>query len=68
MDEATRMAVWRQLQACIAEDQPYTFVRVAPWLRFVKRDFGNVNTYKTGLEPQEFFRISGNAQPTPSAN
>ncbi len=68
MDEATRMAVWRQLQACIAEDQPYTFVRVAPWLRFVKRDFGNVNTYKTGLEPQEFFRVSGNVQPTPSAN
>jgi peptide/nickel transport system substrate-binding protein len=68
MDEATRMAVWRQLQACIAEDQPYTFVRVAPWLRFVKRDFGNVNTYKTGLEPQEFFRVSRTAQPTPSAN
>jgi peptide/nickel transport system substrate-binding protein len=68
MDEATRMAVWRQFEACIAEDQPYTFVRVAPWLRFVKRDFGNVNTYKTGLEPQEFFRVSGNAQPTPSAN
>jgi peptide/nickel transport system substrate-binding protein len=68
MDEATRMAVWRQFEACIAEDQPYTFVRVAPWLRFVKRDFGNVNPYKTGLEPQEFFRVSGNAQPTPSAN
>ena len=68
MDEATRMAVWRQFEACVAEDQPYTFVRVYPWLRFVKRDFGNVNTYKTGLEPQEFFRVSGNVQPTPSAN
>ena len=68
MDEATRMEVWRQFEACVAEDQPYTFVRVAPWLRFVKRDFGNVNTYKTGLEPQEFFRVSRNAQPTPSAN
>jgi peptide/nickel transport system substrate-binding protein len=68
MDEATRMEVWRQFEACVAEDQPYTFVRVAPWLRFVKRDFGNVNTYKTGLEPQEFFRVSGNALPTPSAN
>lgn len=68
MDETTRMEVWRQFEACVAEDQPYTFVRVAPWLRFVKRDFGNVNTYKSGLEPQEFFRVSGNAQPTPSAN
>jgi peptide/nickel transport system substrate-binding protein len=55
MDEAERMQVWRQFEAVIAEDQPYTFVRVAPWLRFVKRDFGNVNTYKTGLQPEEFF-------------
>ena len=68
MDEAARMEVWRQFEACIAEDQPYTFVRVAPWLRFVKKDFGNVNTYKTGLEPQEFFFVSGRAQPAPSAN
>jgi peptide/nickel transport system substrate-binding protein len=68
MEEATRMEVWRQFEACIAEDQPYTFVRVAPWLRFVKKDFGNVNTYKTGLEPQEYFYISGRAQPAPSAN
>jgi peptide/nickel transport system substrate-binding protein len=68
MDEATRMEVWRQFEACIAEDQPYTFVRVAPWLRFVKKDFGNVNTYKTGLELQEYFYISGRAQPAPSAN
>jgi peptide/nickel transport system substrate-binding protein len=57
MDETERMQVWRQFEAVIAEDQPYTFVRVAPWLRFVKRDFGNVNTYKTGLQPEEFFRI-----------
>jgi peptide/nickel transport system substrate-binding protein len=58
MNEADRMLVWRQFEACVAEDQPYTFVRVTPWLRLVKRDFGNVNTYKTGLEPQEFFKVS----------
>ena len=58
MNEAERMQVWRQFEACVAEDQAYTFIRVAPWLRFAKRDFGNVNTYKTGLEPQEFFRVS----------
>ncbi len=68
MDEATRMEVWRQFEACVAEDQPYTFLRVAPWIRFVKKDFGNVNTYKTGLEPQEFFFIPGPAQPATSAN
>ena len=61
MNEADRMLVWRQFEACVAEDQPYTFIRVAPWLRLVKREFGNVNTYKSGLEPQEFFKVS--AQP-----
>jgi hypothetical protein len=29
---------------------------VAPWLRFVKKGVGNVETYKSGLEPWEFFR------------
>jgi peptide/nickel transport system substrate-binding protein len=66
MDEAQRMLVWRELEATIAEDQPYTFVRVAPWLRFVKRDFGNVQTYRSGLEPQEFFKVGAAA--TPAAN
>ncbi len=64
MVEADRMMVWRAFEACVAADQPYTFLRVAPWLRFVKRDFGNVNPYRTGLEPQEFFRVS----PTPAMN
>jgi peptide/nickel transport system substrate-binding protein len=67
MDEATRMLVWREFEAVVAEDQPYTFVRVAPWLRFVKREFGNVNTYRTGLEPQEFFKTSAaTAAPAPA--
>ena len=58
MDESERMLVWRQLEEVIAADQPYTFVRVSPWLRFVSRDFGNVNTYRTGLQPEEFFRVA----------
>jgi len=66
MDEATRMLVWQQFEAAIAEEQPYTFVRVAPWLRFVSREFGNVNTYRSGLQPEEFFRVGGGAVPTPS--
>lgn len=64
MDEAERMLVWRQLEQVIVADQPYTFVRVAPWLRFVSRKFGNVNTYRTGLQPEEFYRV---AVPAPSA-
>ena len=64
MDEAARMLVWREFEAAIAEEQPYTFVRVAPWLRFVSREFGNVNPYKTGLEPQEFCKVNRSATPT----
>jgi len=64
MDEAARMLVWREFEAAIAEEQPYTFVRVAPWLRFVSREFGNVNTYKTGLEPQEYCKVNRSATPT----
>lgn len=63
MVESDRMLVWRRLEAVIAEQQPYTFVRVAPWLRFVDRRFGNVNMYRTGLQPEEFFRTS---VPTPA--
>jgi hypothetical protein len=51
------MMVWREFEALVASEQPYTFIRVTPWLRFVSRDFGNVNMYKTGLEPQEFFAV-----------
>jgi peptide/nickel transport system substrate-binding protein len=54
MDTSARMMVWRQFEAVVAEDQPYTFIRVSPWLRFVKREFGNVHTYRSGLEPEEF--------------
>ena len=63
MDPATRMLVWHELERAIAEGQPYTFVRVSPWLRLIKRDFGNVRMYKTGLSPEEYFF----AGPTSSA-
>ena len=62
MDTPARMLVWRQFEAVVAEDQPYTFIRVSPWLRFVKRDFGNVHTYRSGLQPEEFCLVS---QPAP---
>lgn len=65
MDEETRMLIWHQLEAVIAREQPYTFIRVAPWLRFVKRDYGNVRMYKTGLSPEEFFFAGPVAQPQP---
>ncbi|MSR28570.1 MAG: hypothetical protein EXS03_03210 [Phycisphaerales bacterium] len=55
MDPETRMLVWHELERTIAEGQPYTFIRVAPWLRLIKRNFGNVRMYKTGLSPEEYF-------------
>ncbi|MEE2896014.1 MAG: ABC transporter substrate-binding protein [Planctomycetota bacterium] len=62
LDIEARMQMWHGLHETIHEDQPYTFLRVVPWIRFVKNDIGNVVEYKTGLEPQEFFRA---AAPTP---
>ena len=48
----------------IHEEQPYTFLRVSPWIRTIKRDIGNVQTYPIGLEPGEFFRVGeGTASP-----
>jgi hypothetical protein len=38
------------------EEQPVTWIRVAPYLRFVKGDIGNVNMYPTGLSLWEFYR------------
>lgn len=65
MDFATRQIIWQEMEAAIAEGQAYTFLRVVPWLRFIKRSFGNVQPYKTGLEPHEFFRIGTGTVPTP---
>lgn len=63
LDGDKRAAIWRELEAVLHEEQPYTFVRVPPWLRFV-RSTGNVTAYPKGLEPQEYFR-SGPATPKP---
>ena len=67
MDEESRMLIWHQLEAVIAKDQPYTFIRVSPWLRFIKREFGNVRMYKTGLSPEEFFFVAPTATMQPSS-
>lgn len=58
IDFEARRKVWHEFQAVIHDEQPYTFIRVAPWLRFVKKSIGNVETYKSGLEPWEFFRAA----------
>ncbi|MFZ9879957.1 MAG: ABC transporter substrate-binding protein [Phycisphaerales bacterium] len=63
LDYDKRMSLWHDFEATLHDEQPYTFIRVSPWLRFVKKDIGNVQTYKTGLEPWEFFRGTAVAAP-----
>lgn len=56
MDFEKRMTLWHEFERVMHEEQPYTWLRVDPYTRFVKRDIGNVNTYPKGLEVWEFFR------------
>jgi peptide/nickel transport system substrate-binding protein len=65
MDDDKRAAIWRDFEAVLHEEQPYTFVRVPPWLRFVSKDVGNVVMYPKGLEPAEYFR-TGATVPKPA--
>lgn len=60
-----RMELWHGFERVMHEEQPYTWVRVAPYTRFVKGNIGNVNTYPKGLEPWEFFR-GGPMLPSPA--
>ena len=57
MDREERMLVWHDFHAEIHDEQPYTFVRVSPWIRFINRDIGNVQTYPSGLVTGEFFHV-----------
>jgi ABC-type dipeptide transport system, periplasmic component len=60
LDEAKRMKIWQDLHRVMHEDQPYTFVREAPWLRFISQEFQNIHAYPKGLEQKEFYAV-----PTP---
>jgi peptide/nickel transport system substrate-binding protein len=58
LDFEQRMDAFHRLHALMSEEQPYTFVRVSPWLRFVSKDFDNVHPYPKGLEQREYFMPS----------
>lgn len=68
MDPEKRAQIWQQLEAVLHEEQPYTFVRVPPWLRFASMTIGNVNTYPVGLVQPEFVRLGGGASTPKPAN
>ncbi len=55
LDFDERMKVFHQFHSLIHEEQPYTFLRVGPWLRFINKDFKNVHTYPKGLEQREYY-------------
>ncbi len=57
LDADERMKHFHEFHRLVHEEQPYTFVRVAPWLRFVDREFENVHTYPSGLETREFMFV-----------
>lgn len=63
MDPVKRGALWREFEAAMHEGQPYTWIRVTPFTRFVKGDVRNVSKYAKGLELWEFWR-GGAATPT----
>ncbi len=55
LDEAKRMELFHQFARLIHEEQPYTFIRVSPWLRYISKDFKNVHPYPKSLEQREFY-------------
>lgn len=55
LDTEERMALFHELHRLIHEEQPYTFVRVVPWTRFISKKFENVHPYASGLEQREFY-------------
>lgn len=65
LDFEKRMQAWHEFERVMHEEQPYTWVRIQAYPRFVKKDVGNVNTYPKGLEMQEFFRGGANLPARP---
>lgn len=63
MDFDKRMRIWQQLEKVLHEEQPYTFMRVPPWLRIASPKMMNIQTYFKGLQHDEFFR-GGASVPT----
>lgn len=55
LDFEQRMQAFHEFHSLVHEEQPYTFVRIAPWLRFISKEFANVHPYPKGLEQREYF-------------
>lgn len=55
LDFGERMELFHKFNRLTHEEQPYTFIRVSPWTRFINKKFENVHPYGTGLEQREFY-------------
>jgi peptide/nickel transport system substrate-binding protein len=65
LDFDKRMVIWRQLERVMHDDEPYTWIRIQAYPRFIKPEIGNVHMYPKGLEVWEFYR-GGPASPGPA--
>lgn len=52
IDEAPRLALWREAHRILHEDQPYTFLFFGNSLVFLDNDIRNVEKIRTGLNPR----------------
>jgi peptide/nickel transport system substrate-binding protein len=65
LDFAKRMKAWNEFERIMHDEQPYTWIRIQAYPRFVKPYMKNVNPYPKGLELWEYFR-GGTASAVPA--
>ena len=63
LDAGKRAELWHQFHRVVHEEQPYTWLRTVPWLRFVRKQYQNVVPYPKGLEQTEWFIRADRAPP-----
>ncbi len=57
LDRGRRDALLRRLEAVIAREQPYTFLRAMPWVRVVRERVRNLHPTRDGLSLEEAFLL-----------
>jgi len=55
LDEEKRNNLYHRFHQILHEEQPYTFLRTRPSIRFLDRRFENVIAHKLGLNPFEWY-------------
>jgi len=55
LDESKRNKLYHRFHRILHNEQPYTFFRARPSLRFLDRRFKNVKIHKLGLNPLEWY-------------